>query len=326
MKIGIYGGGAWGTALASILAKKSPVFILRDKKVVGEINKYKTNKKFCGSLALPQSLHASDDLGLLKTCDIVLVVVPAQSFKNVCGSLAGVMKSQAKIILCSKGIDRHRNMFLSEVAGEYFTKESIAILSGPSFSVDALCGKPCAVSLAACNLSVAKGLANNLSTQTFRIYANDDVRGVESGGALKNIYAIAVGIARGLGLGKSSEAALLARSFNEMQNLVVAFGGRRETVVGLSGLGDLILTASSTQSRNFSYGVSIGRGEQPSNKLAEGIFTCEIARKKAREKNISTPIIDALHDVLTKKQTPQSATKTLLSRPLSAEFYLNLWK
>lgn len=320
-KIGILGAGAWGTALAAVQANdgKDNVIIARDEKIMQEINDKKTNEKYLGKAKLPKTINATDNWKELKNCEIVLAVVPAQQFKNVVEEIKNNMNTNATLVLCAKGIDKEKNMFLSEIAKEHFNAEQIAVLSGPSFAKDVVEKLPCAVSLAAHTMEIAQAIAHKLATARFRIYANDDVRGVEAAGALKNVFAIGAGIAKGMELGQSSQAALITRSFAEMKKIIMAFEGKQNTADGLAGMGDLILTAASEKSRNFSYGVNVAYGKYEENKLVEGIHTAEIAQQKAKENNIDTPILNTICQIIQKDIKPKDAVQQLLNRPLAKE-------
>ena len=320
--LGILGGGAWGTALASMYASngRSVCLWARDETVVDEINSNHSNGKFLRDVELSNKLVATTSLTEVLKADIVLFVTPAQSFFALAKAIAADLPKHSKVVLCAKGIDRESGRFLHEIAETEFGGNRISALSGPSFAADVVRGLPTAVSLAATELELAQQLAADLSTPTFRIYASDDPLGLEVGGALKNVLALAVGIARGLQLGASAEAALIARSFAEMNRIAMALGARSDTLIGLSGLGDLVLTCSSPQSRNFSYGMALARGENLSElPLAEGVATAAMALQKARENDIHAPIIVAVNDVLENRLSAQDAVAQLLARPLRSE-------
>ncbi|MEM7299601.1 MAG: NAD(P)H-dependent glycerol-3-phosphate dehydrogenase [Pseudomonadota bacterium] len=321
-RIGVLGGGAWGTALATMLSANGHSVIqwMRDQDTVKSINESRKNAKYLPGIDLCEKLEATGDFKRALHTDILLAVTPAQSFARLCEEMAGSVSKSASVVLCAKGIDRQSGKLLSDIATKQLHDNHVAVLSGPSFAVDVATGKPTAVTLAADTIEHASELSKALSTPTFRIYASDDVRGAELGGALKNVMALAVGAARGLALGASAEAALIARGFAEINRLAVALGARAETLSGLSGLGDLVLTCSSPQSRNFSYGVALARAEDLTNlPLAEGAFTAEIAARIARQNQVDTPIIDAITEVLGKRISVDDAVAQLLSRPLKAE-------
>ena len=227
------------------------------------------------------------------------------------------------IIACAKGIEHGTHKFMSEIIAECAPKAVPAILSGPSFAADVARGLPTAVTIAAADDTIARALAEALNTGTFRPYHSNDVRGVELGGAAKNVLAIAAGIVAGRALGASAAAALITRGFAELTRFGRAYGAKTETMMGLSGLGDLILTCSTPQSRNFSFGVALGKGEAADaaahGKLAEGVFTAPVLLEMAREKNIDMPISAAVAAVLAKKLSVDDAIAALLTRPLKAE-------
>ena len=327
MKLAVLGSGAWGTALATMLAGNGqqssgqPVTIWgRDAKVVAEINSDRRNASFLGDIALSDNLIATTDLAEACQAETLLCVTPAQTFGQIAAKIKPHLLPNATVVLCAKGIDRNTGQLLHQLAADTLGHDAVAALSGPSFASDVAKGLPTAVSLAAASMEKASQLAATLSRSRFRIYATDDLVGVEIGGALKNVLALAVGIARGLQLGASAEAALIARGFAELSRVANAQGARSDTLAGLSGLGDLVLSCSSPQSRNFSYGMALATGDDLANRpLAEGVHTAEMALKMAQQDNIETPIIAAVVQVLAGDVTPMEAVQMLLQRPLKGE-------
>lgn len=320
--VGIIGGGAWGTALASMLAMRDGNSLLwaRNTSTIEDINNNNQNTRYLQDLKLPEGLNATENIADVCSKDILLCVTPAQSFSTLAQELSQVVRDETQIVLCAKGIDRTSGEFLNEIASRIFGEQRIAALSGPSFAHDVAKGLPTAVSCGASSMELAKSLAQRLSASNFRIYATDDIIGVEAGGALKNVLALAVGIVRGLNLGASAEAALIARGFAEMSKLTIALGGRSETLSGLSGLGDLVLTCSSPQSRNFSYGMAMAKGENLSNlPLAEGAHTASQALALSDTHNISAPIIKTVNRILVGEISAQQAVQELMGRPLRDE-------
>ncbi len=296
LKIAVIGAGAWGSALANLTARRGHETVLwgRNKQVVEAINSRHENPAYLPGITLNRGLRATAKLTeALDDASIILLVTPAQTMAQM---------AQAET--------------LAKVLGQV----QIAALSGPSFAHDVGRDLPTAVTLAADNLERARLLAELLSDNAFRVYASNDLKGVELGGALKNVIALAVGVCRGMQLGASAEAALIARGFAEMRRLATALGGRPETLMGLSGLGDLVLTCSGDQSRNFSFGLALGKGEDTTNlKLAEGAFTSEIAQKLAVENGVDCPIISTVHRLNQRELTPREALDQLLTRPLKPE-------
>lgn len=323
MSISVLGGGAWGTALATMLADhlQEPVVLwARSASTVRAINETHRNPAYLGDIALDPKVAATNELRRACKSDIILCVTPAQSFAQLAKTIQPLIDDDAFVVSCAKGIDRESGELLHQLAARHFDAARVVALSGPSFAADVARGLPTAVSLAAYTLATAQDLASRLASPRFRIYASDDVIGVEAGGALKNVLALAVGAARGLGLGASAEAALIARGFAELNRLAVGLGGRPETLAGLSGLGDLVLTCSSEQSRNFAYGMALTRDDDLQNlPLAEGVFTAAIALKLARQKDIDVPIIEMVVQVLEKQVSAREAVGLLLARPLKTE-------
>ena len=321
--IAVVGAGAWGTALAALYARGGETVPLlgREAETLAAIEARRENPRYLPGIALPPSiLPTSDPAEALAGADAVLLVVPAQSLAGLAGHLAEHLPAHAMLVLCAKGIERRTGRFMSDIVAEALPGRPVGILSGPSFASDVARRLPTAVTVAAKDAESADSLARRLSTESFRCYASDDVRGVEAGGALKNVLALAAGVVIGRGLGASAQAALVTRGLNELRRLGEALGGRAETLMGLSGLGDLILTCSSPQSRNFAYGAALGRGEDLSDlKLAEGVFTAAIAARLARENGIEAPIVETVAELLSGELSVDEAAQRLLQRPLKRE-------
>lgn len=322
MRFSVLGGGAWGTALAAHLARsdKAPLLWARDASLVAEINDKRRNERYLPGIPLPEAIEATNTLSDLSNTDIALVVIPTQSLRSVLTDAKSILPKTAKIVLCAKGIERDTGKRTSDIAASVLPDNSIAVLSGPSFAHDVAKGLPTAVTLAANTLDEATGLSEALSSQGFRTYASDDVIGVELGGALKNVIALAVGTVRARKLGASAEAALTTRGFAELSRIAKHFGAKAETLMGLSCLGDLMLTCSSPQSRNFAYGMAVGKGDDLTNlKLAEGVHTTAIAARLCKEAGIAAPIIDAIDAILRNDIPIEDAITKLMKRPLKAE-------
>lgn len=322
-KIAVLGGGAWGTALAAMAAISGHDTWLyaRDAKTVEHINAERRNPAYLGEIELPEGIHASTDAqAAFRNADIVLVVVPAQVMRKGLLELSGLIPQSAPVILCAKGIERETGRLMSEVVAEVLPNHTIGALSGPSFATDVARGLPTAVTIACEDAAIADRLAATLSGPAFRCYSTTDLKGVEIGGALKNVLALAAGAAIGRGYGASAQAALVTRGFAELRRIGQAMGAKPETIMGLSGLGDLMLTCSSSQSRNYSYGLAIGRGEDLSNRpLAEGVATAPIAAELCEKYAIPAPIITAVAALLAGTITIDEAVTALLNRPLKTE-------
>lgn len=324
LKIAVLGGGAWGTALATAALRAGHGCTLwaRDDETVAAINARHENPRYLPGIALDAALAATADLNAaLADAACVLAVVPAQAMRGLLEALAGRIAPGVPLVLCAKGIERGTGKLLSEIAAGILPQTPVAALSGPSFATDVAAGLPTAVTVAAADEARAAGLAALLSSPAFRCYSSADLIGVEVGGALKNVLAIAAGAVAGAGLGASAQAALVTRGFVELRRVGAALGAEPETLMGLSGLGDLILTCGSAQSRNFSYGMAIGRGESLDNRpLAEGAATAGIAFRIARDKGIDAPIIAAVDALLSGRITIADAVAALMARPLKSEF------
>jgi glycerol-3-phosphate dehydrogenase (NAD(P)+) len=323
-RIAVLGGGAWGTALALTCARAGRrVMLWEYEPGNAESLEQKRESRFLPGVRIDNAIKVTRELGETANSDAILVVVPAQAMRSVIVSLAQSVAKQTPLIACAKGIEHGTHKFMTEIIAECAPAAVPAILSGPSFAADVARGLPTAVTIAAPDGKIALDLAHALNAGTFRPYHSTDVRGVELGGATKNVLAIAAGIVTGKGLGSSASAALTTRGFAELVRFGAAHGAKTETMMGLSGLGDLILTCGTPQSRNFSCGVALGKGEKSDTaahgKLAEGIFTAPVLLEMAREKDVEMPISAAVAAVLSGKISVDEAIESLLARPLKSE-------
>ena len=324
MKTGVIGGGAWGTALAQVLADGSDDVMLwaREPEVVAAINDGHENALFLKGIPLSASIAATGALSDLAGCEALLLVTPAQHLRAV---LAEALVGARPLILCAKGIEAGTMQLMSEVAHEACPDAPIAVLSGPTFAHEVARGLPTAITLACEDAELARALASRLARSHFRPYVSDDVIGAEIGGAVKNVLAIACGVVEGRGLGQNARAALIARGFAEMTRFGLAKGARPETLAGLSGLGDLVLTCSSTASRNFSLGKALGEGLRATDLLAasptiaEGAFTAPVLQQAACALGVDMPVVDAVCTLLDGLEPVDRVVGGLLSRPLRAE-------
>jgi glycerol-3-phosphate dehydrogenase (NAD(P)+) len=324
--VAIMGAGGWGTTLALIAAHAGRKITLwaREADVVAHVNRAHENKRFLTGVILPSSIVATGDLAQCAQAEAILVVAPAQYVRETLAALRGNMKAKTPVVLCAKGIEEKTAALLSEVLREAMPDAEPAMLSGPSFARDVVKGKPTAVTIAARG-EIAARLQATLGSPSFRPYATEDLTGVALGGAAKNVYAIGCGMVEGAGFGESARAALLARSFAELMRLGVKLGAKSETLMGLSGLGDLVLTATSPTSRNFALGVALGKGKLlnevagEGKPLAEGAFTAPALVARGRREKVELPIAEAVADVIAGKLDVKRAAERLLARPLRAE-------
>lgn len=324
-RLGVIGGGAWGTALAQVGASGGDVLLwAREPEVVEAVNSRHENSVFLAGSQLDPAVRATGELADLAECDAWLVVTPAQHMRAV---LEAAPNAGRPLILCSKGIEERSGALLHRVAAEASPGAPIAVLSGPTFAHEVAAGLPTAVTLAAEDHSLAEALRDRISRPTFRIYLSDDVAGAEIGGAVKNVLAIACGVVDGKGLGQNARAALIARGFAEMTRFGLANGAKRETLAGLSGLGDLVLTCSSTSSRNFSLGKGIGEGRSPAELMsdrktvAEGAFTAPVLARLAEEMDIDMPVVAAVDKLLSGRANVDQVLQELLARPPRPEVH-----
>ena len=322
LRVTVLGGGAWGTALAMQMRRAGHDVRLwaRDAETVAAIGRGE-NPRYLPGVTIDGGIEATTDSAeALKGADCVLAVTPAQALRAVLGSVGRDVPAGVPLVLCAKGIEHGTGLLLSQIAGELLPHNPVAALSGPSFARDLARELPTAVVVAAGEEALAASLAQEFSTERFRCYSTGDLIGVEIGGALKNVFAIAAGAVTGAGLGASAQAAMVTRGFVELRRIGQAFGAEAETVMGLSGLGDLLLSCASAQSRNFAYGLALGRGESLEGRpLAEGVATAGIAARIARERDIDAPIITAVAGILAGRITINEAVSALMTRPLRTE-------
>jgi glycerol-3-phosphate dehydrogenase (NAD(P)+) len=326
-RAGVIGGGAWGTALAQVCARAGLETILwaREADVVASINASHENTSFLPGVELDPSIHSTADLVEMEGCDVVLAVTPAQHLRAAMTAFAPHAREGLPILLCAKGIEQGSLKLMTQVLAETIPQAAPAVLSGPSFAGEVARGLPTAVTLACPDPGCAEELAELIATPTFRPYFATDMIGAEAGGAVKNVLAIACGIVEGRGLGRSAHAALITRGFSELTRIAVALGGEAETVAGLCGLGDLVLTCSSPQSRNMSVGLALGRGQTLEDALAgklsvaEGVASAPAVRQLARKLGVDAPICEATAAILAGEVGVDDAIRRLLSRPLREE-------
>jgi len=318
--IAVLGGGAWGTALALTCARAGrDVTLWEFDAGNSEHLETKRESRFLPGTRLNDKIAVTRDIALAAKAQAILLVVPAQAIRSVLANISPSLTAKTPLIACAKGIERGTHKFMTEIVAECAPNTTPAILSGPSFAADVARGMPTAVTLATADEATATALAQAIGSPAFRPYHSTDVRGVEIGGAAKNVLAIAAGIVAGRNLGASALAALTTRGFAELVRFGRAHGAKPETMAGLSGLGDLLLTCSTPQSRNFSFGVALAKGEKPSEKLAEGAFTAPVLLEMARAKQIDMPISAAVAAILDKTLSVDEAIGSLLARPIRSE-------
>lgn len=326
-RIGVVGAGAWGTALASVAARAE-----RDVKlwayeadVAEAINESHENTTYLEGVALDEAIVATNDLTDLVDREVILLVTPAQALRDVATDVIEKVGTHVPLVVCSKGIERGSGLMMTEVLAEISPYAEALVLSGPSFAADVARGLPTAVTLAGRDVERARPVAEALSGPTFRPYLSGDIVGAQVGGAVKNVLAIACGIVDGKGLGASARAALTARGFVELVRFGTTLGAQPETLNGLSGLGDLILTCTSTQSRNMSLGVELGEGRSTGDVLnartsiSEGAYTARVVVEMAADMGIELPICTAVHEIVEDITSVDDAIEQLLARPIKAE-------
>ena len=324
MRIGVIGAGAWGTALAQVAAAGGEETLIwaREPEVAESINAGHENRLFLKGVELGAAVRATGELVAMAGCEVFLVVTPAQHLRAV---LADLPAGGKPLVLCAKGIEDATGLLMHEVAAQVQPGSPLAVLSGPTFAHEVAAGLPTAVTLAAEDRDIGEKVIARIARPAFRPYYSDDVAGAEVGGAVKNVLAIACGVVEGRGLGQNARAALISRGFAEMARFGLAKGARPETLAGLSGLGDLVLTCSSTSSRNFSLGKGIGEGARAADLLAdrrtvaEGAFTAPVLQRAATSLGVDMPIVDAVCALLADRVSVDDVVEGLLSRPLREE-------
>jgi glycerol-3-phosphate dehydrogenase (NAD(P)+) len=322
---GVIGAGAWGTALALSLQRQGRAVTLWvfEPDLAASMAKEHENKAFLPGIKLPQDIRITQNLGDLAECNALILAMPAQHVREMCKTLAPHISQPTSLIIAAKGIELTTHRLMSEVVSEVLPKNPIFILSGPSFAKEVARNMPTAATLA----SEWGGdiLALAMSSPTFRLYTTDDIIGTQIGGAVKNVLAIACGIAVGRDLGENARAGLITRGLAEITRLGIALGARQETLMGLSGLGDVVLTCSSTQSRNMSLGFSLGQGKSLNeilasrNSVAEGISTAAATLGLARRHGVDMPVVGAVDMILRDKASIDECIASLLARPLRNE-------
>jgi glycerol-3-phosphate dehydrogenase (NAD(P)+) len=324
---GVIGGGAWGTALAQVCARAGLETVLwaREGEVVEAVNDRHENSLFLPGVTLEPEVRATGAFADLAAADLVLAVAPAQHLRSALSAFAPYVRDGLPILLCAKGVEQGTLKLMTEVLAETVPQAAPAVLSGPSFAGEVARGLPTAVTLACPEQGCAEDLAEAIATPTFRPYFATDMIGAEAGGAIKNVLAIACGVVEGRGLGRSAHAALITRGFAELTRMAVALGGEAETVAGLCGLGDLVLTCSSPQSRNMSVGLALGGGQTLEQALAgklsvaEGVASAPAVRQLAAKLGVDMPICQAVAAILAGEAEVDEAIQRLLARPLRDE-------
>lgn len=326
--IGIVGGGAWGTALAITLNRPDRGVVLwaREAEVVRDINERRVNQTFLPGVTLPDGITATQNFADMAQTHALLLVVPAQYMRAVTQDLAPHLSGATPAVICTKGIEQHSLALMSDIVAQTLPGRPIAVLSGPTFASEMARGLPTAVTLAIADEAIGRDLVNAIGSTRFRPYLSDDVIGAQIGGAVKNVLAIASGIVSGRGLGENARAAIITRGLHEMVRFGQALGGRMETLMGLSGAGDLMLTCMSPKSRNFSVGFALGEGKtlteatagKPS--VAEGVFSASAVCEMADQKGIGMPIARAVDAVVNRGVAIDQVIEALLARPFTSEY------
>jgi len=327
--LGVLGAGSWGTALAIALAPRFPAVCLwaRNPALAGEMQSLRENRRYLPGFLLPENVQVTAQArDAVSDCVILVTVVPSHHLRGVLGSVSAHFSADARVVSATKGLEEQTLFRMSEVVEDVLRpKTPVAVLSGPTFAKEIAAGEPAAVVIASREIEVAVEIQRAFATPALRLYTSTDVIGVELGAALKNVIAIGAGICRGLGLGSNSVAALITRGLAEINRLAIAAGGRPQTLSGLTGLGDLVLTATGDLSRNRFVGMRLGEGQRlpqilaDMNMVAEGVETCRAAYLLGRKYAVDLPIIDQMYEVLYRTKDPRQAIRDLMERPLTNE-------
>lgn len=325
-QVGIIGGGAWGTALAILANRAGSQVVLgtRNLNVLQSIRERRVNEIYLPSVFIDPNIQVTDKISEACRCDVLIISVPSHILRSACIAISDTLDVNVPIAVASKGIERGSLMLMSEVIENILPKNAVGVISGPNFAEEAARGLPTATTIASTNKDLLDTLTFALGGRLFRPYSTDDIVGTQIGGSVKNVIAIACGIAIGKGMGENTKAALITRGFAEMARLAIAKGGRHETMMGLSGLGDLILTAGSTTSRNLSFGIAIGKGKTKEEVLqnrgrgaTEGVVTAESIGRLAKKLNVSMPICDSVYRILYENADVDQVITSLLERPFT---------
>ncbi len=325
-KIGVIGAGAWGTALANILAQKQKVRLWAKEKSVSEnIEKYRENKRFLPKVKLSKKINCTTEINNVSECEILFLVIPVQYLFGVLNKLKNFLDEKTIFVCCSKGLEMNSLKLPSQIVSSIFPKNKIAVISGPNFAAEIAKGLPAATTVASKHEEVAKKIATLIKSPTLRPYLSNDIIGSQIAGALKNIYAIASGIVVGKKYGENAVASIIARSFAEITTVAKSMNAKKSTLAGLSGMGDLFLTCSSKESRNFSLGIDLAKGKtlndiiQKKFSIAEGVFTVRALKKLAAREKLDLPINEAVYRVLYRKKNIDATIQGLLTRPITRE-------
>jgi len=320
-QVGVIGAGAWGTTLAMLANRAGSDVTLwtRNEQVIGGIERNRENAQYLPEQFIDPAIKITSSSAFISDCDVLIVTIPAQSLRTVAISLSDAVPSHLPLVLATKGIERGSLMLMSEVVQSILPHNPYAILSGPNFARAAAAGLPTATTLATHHTHLAEKIIYALGGKYFRLYVNDDPIGTQIGGAVKNVLAIAAGIVEGRGLGENARAALITRGITEIARLAKAKGAAEETLRGLSGVGDILLSCNSPKSRNFAFGVSIGRAQPIRAGLTEGVATAESVAELARKLGVAMPITNAVHAILSGTTGVDAAMHALLERPLASE-------
>jgi glycerol-3-phosphate dehydrogenase (NAD(P)+) len=325
--VGIVGGGAWGTALGCLMAKKGQPALLwaRNEAVIADINQHQRNRLYLPDIALDRALHATSSLEDLARAEVLLLVCPAQYLRATAHAIGPFIGAGVPLVICAKGIERDSGALMSTVLAELLPHNPVAVLSGPNFAAEVARGLPAAATLATADESLGHRLVAIIGGPAFRPYYSPDIIGAQIGGAVKNVLAIACGMVAGLQLGENARAALITRGLAEMTRFGMALGARQETMTGLSGMGDLILTCMSGQSRNMSLGMALGEGRKMADILkerrsvAEGAASADVVQMLAAKAGVDMPIVDAVVDILHDRAQAAKVVQNLLNRPFRHE-------
>lgn len=329
-KIGIIGGGAWGTALGQSFAKNGHDILIwaRESDVVSDINENSQNARFLPGIDLHENIKATESLADSVDCDIILLVTPAQFVRSTLKALSSNLTPGKPVIICSKGLEIETGGLLSQVAKEELDDTPIGVMSGPTFAIEVAKGFPAAMTMAIEDKDIGQDIVDSINSQNLRIYTASDMIGLQIGGAVKNVIAIACGVAKGFELGQSTQAALMTRGLAEMARLVSAMDGKKTTLMGMCGFGDLVLTCTSEQSRNFSLGFALGQGQSIEDLLkqregkcvTEGYHTARAVRRMASNHAVDMPISMAVYESLHESKPLQQSMEELLERPVKSGF------